>query len=58
VVRLFVRHPVDGPNNVTVTHDFASLDDGRSFMSAPRLKEVMDAAGVVGEPQLWFASEA
>jgi len=48
----------DNPNDVTVTHDFDSLEAGQAFVSSPRLREVMEQAGVAGEPQLWFASEA
>ncbi len=48
----------DNPNDVTVTHDFDSLEAGQAFVSSARLREVMEKAGVVGEPQLWFASEA
>ena len=53
-----VFRSVDDPNDVTVWHDFATPDEAKSFASSPRLKEVMSAAGVAGEPMLWFVTEA
>ena len=44
------------PNNVTVWHDFATLDTARSFVESDRLREVMASAGVAGEPQIWFTT--
>jgi hypothetical protein len=51
------RSVVDG-NNVTVTHDFESLDKAKAFIESPRLREVMEAAGVTGPPDVWFANPA
>ena len=49
---------VDNRNDVTVTHDFETLDEAKAFVGSPRLKEVMVAAGVAGEPTIWFTSPA
>ena len=50
-------YQVEGrPNEVTIYHHFDSLDQARSFVDSPRLKEVMEAAGVVGAPDMWFAN--
>jgi hypothetical protein len=49
---------VENGNDVTVTHDFESLDEAKAFMGSPRLKEVMTAAGVTGEPTIWFTNLA
>ena len=46
------------PNEVTAWHDFESLEAAQAFASADRLKEVMAAAGVSGEPTIWFTSPA
>lgn len=43
------------PRDVTVYHHFESMDAARSFAESARLKEVMEAAGVEGVPELWFA---
>ena len=53
-----VFHSPDDPNDVTVWHDFDSLESGRTFVESPRLREVMSKAGVVGEPIIWFAEQA
>ena len=48
----------DDPNDVTAWHDFDNLETAQAFAGSPRLKEVMEAAGVAGEPQVWFAIPA
>ena len=42
------------PAEVTIWHDFETLDAARAFLDAPALAEAMKAAGVVEEPQVWF----
>ena len=42
------------PNEVTVTHDFASIHRAKAFAGSPRLREVMKGAGVMGKPTIWF----
>jgi hypothetical protein len=51
-----VYQSTEDPNDVTVWHDFDSLESAHSFMGSARLKEVMEAAGVAGEPILWFTN--
>ena len=53
-----VFQEVDHPNDITITHDFSTIEEARVFVGSPRLKEVMDAAGVAGEPDIWFTSPA
>ena len=45
---------VEDPNDLTIEHDFDSADDARSFLETPRLAEIMSAAGVRGEPEIWI----
>ncbi len=45
----------DDPNDVTVTHDFASLAEARALAGSAELQEAMNKAGVVGAPTVWFA---
>ncbi len=45
-------------NEVTVTHDFDSAEAAQAFVGSAELKEVMEAAGVVGAPTIWFTSAA
>ena len=45
---------VDDDNDVTVWHDFESMESAQAFMGSPRLKEVIESAGVAGESTIWF----
>lgn len=53
-----VYQAADDPNNVTVTHEFATLDAARAFAGSSELKQAMGAAGVQGAPAIWFANRA
>jgi len=46
----------DNANNVTIYHHFESMDAAKSFIQSDRLREVMMAAGVQGEPDIWFTT--
>ena len=48
----------DNPNDVTVTHDFKSLDKAKAFITSPELKTAMEKAGVKGAPQIWITTRA
>jgi quinol monooxygenase YgiN len=43
---------VKNPNMVTVIGEFASPAAAEAFMTNPKLKEVMDKAGVVSKPEV------
>lgn len=45
------------PNDVTVYHHFETMDAAKAFMASDRLREVMKAAGVQGEPRAWFTTK-
>jgi hypothetical protein len=47
----------DEPDDVTVVHEFASLEAARAFAGNADLKAAMGAAGVVGEPLFWIAGK-
>ena len=49
---------VDDPNDVTVWHDFETPEVARAFVSSDALRDVMQRAGVQGEPQVWFTTES
>ncbi len=50
-------YQADGdPNDVTVYHEFDSIDAAKTFAGSERLKEVMRGAGVMGSPEIWFAN--
>ena len=53
-----VFQAVDDPKDVTVWHDFESLNAAREFVESDRLREVMGEAGVAGEPTIWYTERA
>ncbi|MDH3731514.1 MAG: cyclase [Acidimicrobiia bacterium] len=52
-----VNRSVDDPNLVTVVSGYESLETLQSFMGDPKLKEAMQAAGVLGEPRIEIYEE-
>ncbi len=44
----------DGGADVTVTHDFESLEEAKALATSARLRDVMKEAGVTGSPTIWF----
>ena len=51
-----VYRSTDNPNDVTVTHDFKTLNSAQAFAESSELKTAMQNAGVKGAPQIWFAA--
>jgi len=51
-----VYRAVDNDKDTTATHDFESMDKAKAFIESPRLKEVMEAAGVTNQPTIWFTN--
>ena len=47
-----VFQAADDPNDVTLWHDFETLDAAQAFMASERLREVMSGAGVAGAPRV------
>ena len=58
VTRHAVYRTVGRPNDVTVSHDFASITAAKAFASSRRLREVMKGAGVRTRPTIWFVKPA
>jgi len=56
VVYQAVYQSVDDPNDVTVIHDFHSLDKAKAFAASPDLKAAMEKSGVKGAPQIWYTT--
>jgi hypothetical protein len=44
----------DDPNEITATHEFATLEAAQAFAGSSELKVAMHDAGVVGAPTIWF----
>ena len=53
-----VYQAIDNPNDVTVTHEFASLDAAQAWAGSPELRSAMHDAGVQGAPTVWFTSRS
>lgn len=53
-----VFQAVNDPNDVTVWHDFESMEAAQAFAHSPRLREVMAEAGVASAPDIWYVSPA
>lgn len=52
-----VYQAADNPNDVTVTHDFATLEAAQAFTRLEELKKAMQSGGVVGAPTIWFTNK-
>ena len=54
VIYKAVYQSADDPNDVTVIHDFHSLEKAKAFAASPELKAAMEKSGVKGAPQIWY----
>ncbi len=57
VVDAAVYRAADNPNDLTITHDFNTLEEAQAFANSPELKAGMQEAGVYGPPDIWFATQ-
>jgi quinol monooxygenase YgiN len=53
-----VYQSADDPNDITITHEFASAAKAKAFTALPELKQAMQKAGVVGAPTFWIGKKA
>ena len=53
-----VHRAADNPNDITATHEFATLAAAQKFAASDELHGAMSQAGVVVAPTIWFASRA
>ena len=52
-------YQADGnPNDITVTHEFATVEAAKAFVAREELKKAMQGGGVVGAPTIWFTNRA
>jgi quinol monooxygenase YgiN len=52
-----VYQAADNPNDITVTHEFGSVEAAQAFAKSDELKKAMQKAGVVGPPTIWFTNK-
>jgi hypothetical protein len=57
VIYQAVYQSAENPNDVTVIHDFHSLDKAKAFVASSELKVAMEKSGVKGTPQIWYTTK-
>lgn len=57
VIYKAVYQSADDPNDVTVIHDFHSLEKAKAFAASTELKAAMEKSGVKGAPQIWYTAK-
>ena len=45
------------PNDLTVVMDWSSIDGARQFATSPALKDIMEQAGVISQPEVSFLED-
>jgi|SRR5665213_1164199 ABC-type sugar transport system substrate-binding protein len=58
VIYKAVYQSTDDPNDVTVVHDFHSLEKAKAFAASAELKAAMEKSGVRGAPQIWYTTRS
>ncbi len=53
-----ILQSVDDPREVTIVMDWDSLERARKFAGSDDLKQAMQTAGVVGDPDVHFLQDA
>jgi hypothetical protein len=53
-----VYQAIDNPNDLTVRHEFATLEDAQAWAGSPELRSAMHDAGVEGAPTVWFTTRS
>lgn len=52
-----VYQSADDPNDVTVTHEFATLEGAKTYLAREDLHEAVKNAGVIGAPTVWYTNQ-
>lgn len=53
-----VYQAADNPNDITVTHEFATLEAAQAFGKLEGLRTAMREGGVLGAPTVWLTNKA
>jgi hypothetical protein len=53
-----VYRAIDNPNDITVRHEFATLQAAQAWAGSPELRSAMHDAGVEGAPTVWFTTRS
>ena len=52
-----VYRAVENPNDITVTHESATIEFAQAFAESAEFKNAMQDAGVAGAPTIWFTNK-
>ncbi len=55
--RKAVYQAADNPNDVTVTHEFATIEAAQAFGKLEELGAAMRTRGVLGAPTVWLTNK-
>ena len=58
MTRQSVYRSIDDPNNVLITHGFATTADAEKFLAGAELRNAMQRAGVQGQPRVEIYQDA
>ncbi len=50
----FIFRNAEDPNDIFILLEWESLESARKFFQSPSVGEVMEEAGVAGEPEVWY----
>ena len=53
-----VYQSADNPNDITIIHDFHSIDEAKAFVTSPELRATMAKSGVKPPAQVWISTKA
>jgi hypothetical protein len=53
-----VYQATDNPNDITVIHEFATVEAAQAFAGSAELRAAMHDANVLGAPTVWFTNRA
>lgn len=54
ITDISIHQEVDDPNDVTIVFEYDDLAEAQRFTQSDELREVMQEAGVLGKPNIWF----
>lgn len=52
-----VHRDSNDPNSIVITHRFSNVSAAMAFVSSDDLRAAMGDAGVISQPELWFADD-
>lgn len=53
-----VYQAADNPNDVTISHEFTTIEAAQAFGQLAELRAIMRTGGVLGAPSVWVTEKA